>query len=55
MGKILEPELFSRNFGPFNTPDPMSLDSYGFVLKNTLQPNVAFKSRASHSLVYVNM
>jgi len=28
---ILEPELFSRNFGPYITPDPISLDLWVYL------------------------
>jgi hypothetical protein len=48
--KILEQELLAHIL-----PQIQYLLIYGYILKNALQPNIAFKSKASHSLVYVNM
>ena len=31
MEHILEPELFSKNFGPYITPDPISLDLWIYL------------------------
>lgn len=44
MENILVPGLFSRNFYPYISSDPLPLDIFGCMLKNILKLNVAFKS-----------